>query len=93
MALLDKEFGFTQSNNAEIQCAWYTLAVRYEYKPAHASIEKFLTEVGRRKFLTPIYTEMVKYPEGKKWAKSVYTKARPNYHSVAYNTIDNLLNK
>lgn len=91
MALLDKEFGFTQSNNTEIQCAWYTLAVKYQYTPAHASIEKFLTEAGRRKFLIPIYAEMIKSPEGKKWAKSVYAKARPNYHSVSYNTIDELL--
>jgi leukotriene-A4 hydrolase len=93
MALLDKEFGFTRSGNAEIQCAWYTLAVKYQYKPAYSHIEKFLTEVGRRKFLTPLYTEMAKSPEGKKWAKDIYAKARPNYHSVAYHTIDDLLNK
>ncbi|HCN83805.1 MAG TPA: aminopeptidase [Sphingobacteriaceae bacterium] len=91
MMLLDKEFGFTQSGNAEIQCAWYTLAVRYKYKSAYSHIEKFLTEVGRRKFLTPLYTEMAKSPEGKKWAKEIYVKARPNYHSVSYNSIDVLL--
>ncbi len=25
------------------------------------------------------------------WAKKIYVHARPNYHSVAYNTIDELL--
>jgi leukotriene A-4 hydrolase/aminopeptidase len=93
MAILDKEFGFTQSGNREVQCAWYTLAVRTKYTPAYKHIETFLTEVGRRKFLTPLYTEMGKSPEGKRWAKEIYAKARPNYHSVAYNTIDELLNK
>lgn len=91
MSALDKEFNFTASGNAEIQAAWYTLSVQHKYEPAYPNIEKFLTEVGRRKFLMPLYKEMVKTPEGKEWAKKIYAKARPNYHSVAYNSIDELL--
>jgi hypothetical protein len=34
---------------------------------------------------------MVKTPEGKAWARQVYQRARPNYHPVAYNTIDEML--
>ncbi len=91
MALLDKEFGFTKSGNAEIQCAWYTQAVTCQYEAAFAATEKFLMTVGRRKFLTPLYGEMAKTQDGKKWAKEIYLKARPNYHSVSYNTIDGIL--
>lgn len=91
MADLDKKFSFTSSGNSEIQAAWYTLAVRMKYQPAYPNIEKFLTEVGRRKFLMPLYKEMVKTPEGREWAKKIYVKARPNYHSVAYSSIDELL--
>ncbi|MEO7313423.1 MAG: M1 family metallopeptidase [Chitinophagaceae bacterium] len=91
MTLLDKEFGFTNSGNAEVQCAWYTLAVRFHYLPAYANTEKFLMDVGRRKFLKPLYGEMIKTPEGKTWAKQVYAKARGNYHPVAYGTIDEML--
>jgi aminopeptidase N len=91
MQALDKEFGFSNSGNAEILCVWYTLAVRHQYKPAYAGLELFLTEVGRRKFLLPIYRELIKTPAGKEWARRIYQKARPNYHSVAYNSIDALL--
>ena len=91
MALLDKEFGFTESGNSEVQAAWYKLAIRHGYKPAYPAIEKFLTEVGRRKFLMPLYKEMMSTPEGEVWAKRVYAKARPNYHSVAYHSIDELV--
>lgn len=91
MSALDKEFNFTASGNAEIQAAWYTLSVQHKYEPAYPNIEKFLTEVGRRKFIMPLYKEMVKTPEGKEWAKKIYAKARPNYHSVAYHSIDDLL--
>ena len=91
MQALDKEFRFTQSGNAEVQDAWYVLAVRHQYKVAYPYIEQFLSSVGRRKFLVPLYKELIKTPEGKAWAKQVYAKARNNYHPVAYNTIDELL--
>jgi leukotriene-A4 hydrolase len=55
-------------------------------------IESFLINTGRRKFLSPIYTEMIKTPEGRVRAKAIYQKARPNYHFVATNTFDKLLN-
>ena len=91
LSALDSEFKFTQSGNSEIQAAWYVLAIRKAYKPAYPKIEEFLTEVGRRKFLLPLYKEMIKTPEGKEWAKKIYKRARPNYHSVAYHSIDELL--
>lgn len=91
MMSLDQEFGFTKSGNAEIQCVWYTLAIRQGYEPAYANMELFLTQIGRRKFLIPLYKELIKTPDGKSWAKRIYEKARPNYHSVAYQTIDELL--
>ena len=91
MKVLDQIFKFTSSGNAEIQSAWYVLSIKKGYRPANKNIEAFLTTVGRRKFLMPLYKELVKTPEGKKWAKKIYVNARPNYHSVAYNTIDELL--
>lgn len=91
LSALDKAFGLTHSGNAEIQSAWYLHVIRNQYKVAYPSVEKFLISVGRRKFLAPLYTEMIKTPEGKEWAKKIYIKARPNYHSVSYKTIDELL--
>jgi leukotriene A-4 hydrolase/aminopeptidase len=91
MKVLDQVFKFTSSGNAEIQSACLVLSIKKGYQPANKNIEAFLTTVGRRKFLMPLYKELVKTPEGKKWAKRIYVQARPNYHSVAYNTIDELL--
>lgn len=91
LTALDKEFGFTNSGNAEIQSAWYTLAIKNNYTPAYSKIEEFLINVGRRKFIIPIYKELINTTEGKKKATEIYKKARPNYHPVAYNTIDDLI--
>ncbi len=88
---IDRYFNFTHSGNAEIQAAWYKLAISNNYEAAHPAIENFLINVGRRKFLRPLYTEFAKTPAGLVQAIQIYEKARPNYHSVSYNTIDEIL--
>jgi leukotriene A-4 hydrolase/aminopeptidase len=91
MAELDKAFHFTQSGNSEILAAWLLKAVQANYSPAYPALENFLVNVGRRKFLTPLYQALLKTPEGKERAKAIYAKARPNYHFVATNTLDAML--
>ena len=89
---LDKFGRFTASGNSEILTAWLTITIRDHYTPANARLEEFLINTGRRKFLNPLYKELVKTGEGKKLAKAIYEKARPNYHFVATNTFDKLIN-
>lgn len=87
---LDKSFQFTQSGNAEIADEWFLLCIRNNYKKAYLSMENFLIQIGRRKFLTPLYTELLKSNQ-KDLALKIYEKARPGYHSVAQDTMDKLL--
>ncbi|NND77047.1 MAG: aminopeptidase, partial [Flavobacteriales bacterium] len=90
MAELDKAFGLTNSTNAEVQCVWYEKAIGSGYSDAYDATGDFLVNVGRRKFLTPLYKAMKE--NGKlEMAKDIYSKARPNYHAVSKNTMDDLL--
>ncbi|MBC7902184.1 MAG: M1 family metallopeptidase [Gemmatimonadaceae bacterium] len=91
MTAIDNEFNFTSSNNAELQCDWYTLSVRHQYKPAYPGIEAFLKSVGRRKFLMPIYKEMKKTPDGLQWAKKIFAEAKEGYHPLAVQSVGALL--
>jgi leukotriene-A4 hydrolase len=91
MQELDRLFHFTESGNSEILCQWLELSIRSRYDVADASLEKFLTSVGRRKFLKPLYEALAETPEGKEKARRIYAKARPGYHSVATGTIDEML--
>lgn len=92
MKALDALGNFTASGNAEITTAWMVHAIRNNYEKAYPKLESFLINTGRRKFLSPLYNELVKTESGKKRAKEIYAKARPNYHFVATNTFDKLLN-
>jgi leukotriene-A4 hydrolase len=90
MKALDDFGQFTASGNAEIITAWGVLSIRNHYDKMNPKIESFLINTGRRKFLSPLYAELLKGGEEKK-AKIIYEKARPNYHFVATNTFDKLL--
>lgn len=91
MTQLDRQFHFTTSTNSEILCQWLEMCIRNDYSEADASLEQFLTSVGRRKFLKPLYAAMAETPEGLEKARKIYAKARPGYHSVSSNTIDEML--
>ncbi|NND94238.1 MAG: M1 family metallopeptidase [Flavobacteriales bacterium] len=90
MSSLDSAFELTASTNSEIQGIWYVKAANTGYENAFPAIEEFLVNVGRRKFLTPIYTSL-KENGNLELAKDIYSKARPNYHSVSRGTMDELL--
>ncbi|POY38925.1 aminopeptidase [Solitalea longa] len=91
MKELDKVFGFTKTGNSEVLTAWLTLAINNHYVDAYPSLNNFLTHVGRRRFLLPLYKAMASTEEGKKMAEDIYLKARPNYHFVSQQSIDELL--
>ncbi len=88
MAELDAAFQLTKAGNAEVLHEWLVLSVRHGYAPAYARLEEFLTGMGRRKFLTPLYTEMMKTEQGKTMASQIYAEARPMYHALSRRTLD-----
>ncbi|MCC6264806.1 MAG: M1 family metallopeptidase [Bryobacterales bacterium] len=91
MKALDEAFGLTHSGNSEVAAEWLLMSVRNGYSPAYPRLESFLIEVGRRKFIKPLYEELVKTPEGRARALAIYAKARPGYHPMAVATVDGIL--
>ena len=90
MAELDAAWGIGSTGNNEILFAWMEQSIRSHYTPTYPRLEAFLIEVGRRKFLTPLYRAM-KESNQMDMALDIYGKARGGYHSVATGTMDELL--
>ncbi|MBV8199818.1 MAG: M1 family metallopeptidase, partial [Acidobacteria bacterium] len=88
MAELDTAFHFTGTGNDEILDAWLLLAVHNGYTAADEALERFLTTVGRRKYVQPLYAELAKTPAGEETALRIYGRARAGYHSITRATID-----
>ena len=91
LAELDEAFGWTESSNAEILHAWLLLTLGHDYDPAEPALERFLIGVGRSKFLEPLYKRLAETPEGLERARAIYAIARPGYHSIVTEKIDEML--
>jgi aminopeptidase N len=91
LAELDAAWRLSIRTNCEVACAWLEIAIRNQYGPAMPRLESFLVGVGRRKFVKPLFTELVKLPGGRPRALEIYARARPGYHPITAGTIDKIV--
>lgn len=90
MKQLDDAFHFTGIGNSEIADLWYVMSITASYDHAYGDMEKFLSSVGRRKFIEPLYQEMMKTGK-EKMAKDLYAKYKNNYHPLAQESLDKII--
>ncbi len=89
---LDERYLLTGIGNYEIADKWYLLCIASGYTQAYPSVETFLKSVGRKKFLEPLYKELVKTDQGKTLAKKILAEAAPNYHPLTTKKIRTIVN-
>lgn len=93
MTALDQSFKLSITGNAEIADLWFVMAIKAEYTPAFPEMEKFLSSVGRRKFLEPLYAEMIHSEHLEGMGRGLYQRYKANYHPLAQERIDAMMSK
>ncbi|HYC98963.1 M1 family metallopeptidase [Brevundimonas sp.] len=89
LADLEATLNLRQEGNAEVVFSWLQIAVAHRYQPAVPTLEKFLTTMGRRKFVLPLFTSLWAEGDwGRPIATRIYARARPGYHPVTTNSVD-----
>ena len=88
---LDRTFDFTTTRNSEVLFLWLRIAIRHHYARAMPALERFLTTVGRRKFVRPLFQDLEAQDWGKAEAKRIYVKARPGYHAMTSSALDTIV--
>jgi aminopeptidase N len=88
---LDRAHGLTARGNAEVLVAWLEAAVRAGYGPAVVRAEALVGEVGRMKYLRPLYRALLSLPDGRARAERVFAAAAPGYHPIAREVVAGLI--
>jgi leukotriene-A4 hydrolase len=88
---LDAAYHLTGAANAEIARRWYLVAIRNDYKPAREAMAAYMTKIGRRYLVVPLYEALAKTPDGRAFAREVYAKAKPGYHPMTQASIEKAL--
>jgi leukotriene-A4 hydrolase len=91
LAELDAAYQVTSTGNSEVAFSWLRVAIRNEYAPAWPRLDEYLTTIGRRKLIKPLYEDLMKTPAGAERARAIYSRARANYHPIAVNTLDGIV--
>lgn len=93
---LDERYRLSESKDYEVKVAFLQLAILAGCKDYYNEVEKTLKEVGRMKYLRPLYTALVQgsgKDEQKIFAKGVFAEAREGYHPIAQGVVESILTK
>jgi leukotriene-A4 hydrolase len=90
---LDQTFRLTQRGNYEILIEWLTIAAGSSYEPAMDRVRKVLIEVGRMKYLRPLYAALGKHARTRSLAREIYAQGKPRYHILSQRVIESVMEK
>jgi aminopeptidase N len=88
---MDETFGLTRSKNGEILCLWLVIAAGSSYEPAYDRIRSFLAEVGRMKFLKPLYKALADNEQTVPMGKEILAENAGSYHPIAKLVLEKML--
>ncbi|OVA09941.1 Peptidase M1 [Macleaya cordata] len=96
VAALDARYRLAESKDYEVKVAFLQLAISSGCRDYYGEVEKTLKEVGRMKYLRPLYTALVQgveKEESKILAKRLFAEARESYHPIAQGVVESILAK
>ncbi|XP_011004432.1 PREDICTED: leukotriene A-4 hydrolase homolog [Populus euphratica] len=93
---LDARYRLSESKDYEVKVAFLQLAISSRCRDYYGEVEKTLKEVGRMKYLRPLYSGLVHgagKDEEKILAKRVFAEARECYHPIAQGVVEAIFAK
>lgn len=94
LAALDSALSLSASGNNEELFLWLNLALANRFDPAVEQADRFLSHVGRTKFVRPLFAALMEQGDwGQPIAKRIYAKTRAGYHSVTQASVDKVVLK
>jgi leukotriene-A4 hydrolase len=85
---LDKTFHLTESKNYDVLVPWLTLALKSEYYDVLPRVEAAVGEVGRMKYLRPLYTALAADPTTRDKGVALFDAHRAAYHPIARQMVE-----
>ena len=83
LQLLEKNYGFQTSKNAEILFRYCMLAVQSEDERIQPTVVRFVTSQGRMKYVRPLYRAMFASSIARDVAVDTFVKNKDFYHPIA----------
>ncbi len=82
LSLLNEQFGFLDTKNAEILFRYCKLAVAAEDETCLPAVVSFITSQGRMKYVRPLYRALAQSKMGRHVAVTAFVQHRDSYHPI-----------
>ncbi|PKA60271.1 leukotriene-A4 hydrolase [Apostasia shenzhenica] len=97
VAALDSCYKLSESADWEVKVAFLQLAISSRCKEYFGAVEKALKQVGRMKYLRPLYTAALCQgradEEQKMLVRRIFAEAREFYHPIARSVVESIIAK
>ncbi|KAI8029240.1 Leucine aminopeptidase [Camellia lanceoleosa] len=96
LSALDAHYRLAESKDYEVKVGFLQLAISSKCRDYYSEVERTLKEVGRMKYLRPLYSALVQgvgKEEEKVFAKRVFSEARDCYHPIAQGVVESIFSK
>jgi leukotriene-A4 hydrolase len=90
---LDRNFKLTGRGNYEILVEWLTVALGSDHEPVFDRARLVLREIGRMKYLRPLYSAMGRHSRTRALAGEIYTREKAGYHILSRRVIESIIEK
>jgi aminopeptidase N len=91
LAELRSAYHLGADGNAEIALAWLQLVIRTAYSPAYGDLDRYLTQTGRWRLVSTLFTDLARTPDGLELGRAIYAKAKPGYHPSIRDEVERVL--
>jgi len=88
---LDAKYSLTTSKNPEVVVSWLVLACESGYAAVLPRVEQLLGNIGRMKYLKPVFRALAMRPETKPLAQELFERFRDRYHPIAQQILRGVL--
>jgi leukotriene-A4 hydrolase len=88
---LEAAFGFSKTPDPSVRTEWYKLTLPQKYKPSMETAGQFLSEVGRGRYILPIYRALMKTKPGSAIAQNAFEKNKLFYAPHVRNEIKGIV--
>ncbi len=90
-AWLNDNFQLNDQGNSEILSNWLQIAINSGFEPAYGRAAAFLGEVGRMKYLKPLFSALHSNAESRELAAKVFAENADSYHPIARGGLERVL--
>lgn len=90
---LDRRFDLTNRGNNEVLVAWLALAAESGFAPALPKTEQVLGQVGRMKYLKPLYSALAAAESTRPLARRCFERCKAGYHPIGRAAVESILER